>query len=305
MLFGSSMLEVGIGLAFLYLLLASICSAVSETVARIAGLRSSTLRTGIGQLLSDRDFTSIGTAFYGHPLVAALEREAGKLPSYIPARTFSLALLDLVIGDAPDLPTAKARIEAAANAATIPPSLATQLRVLSRRADNSLDAFYGNVEHWFDSQMDRVSGWYKRKASVIIFLLSVAVTVALNANTLSFASNLITNDSVREAFVAAAGASVSASPAPDASPLSPTSSATPGAGSVPISVAQAQADLSTTGLGLGWPQKLPSDLAGWVRAILGLAITAFAVSLGAPFWFDIVSQFVSLRETGLKPKPTD
>jgi hypothetical protein len=34
---------------------------------------------------------------------------------------------------------------------------------------------------------------------------------------------------------------------------------------------------------------------------IGLAMTAFAVSFGAPFWFDLLGRIVNLRATGPKP----
>jgi hypothetical protein len=36
--------------------------------------------------------------------------------------------------------------------------------------------------------------------------------------------------------------------------------------------------------------------------ILGLAITAAAACLGAPFWFDLLNRLGSLRNVGYKPK---
>jgi len=35
--------------------------------------------------------------------------------------------------------------------------------------------------------------------------------------------------------------------------------------------------------------------------LLGCAMTALAVSLGAPFWFDLFGRLVNLRATGAKP----
>jgi hypothetical protein len=35
--------------------------------------------------------------------------------------------------------------------------------------------------------------------------------------------------------------------------------------------------------------------------LLGFLITAFAISLGAPFWFDLLNRFVNLRVSGAKP----
>jgi len=38
--------------------------------------------------------------------------------------------------------------------------------------------------------------------------------------------------------------------------------------------------------------------------IVGLALTAIAISLGAPFWFDLLSMFMRIRGTGDKPEKT-
>jgi hypothetical protein len=38
-----------------------------------------------------------------------------------------------------------------------------------------------------------------------------------------------------------------------------------------------------------------------ILKILGLILTAIAISLGAPFWFDLLNTFMNLRATGEKP----
>jgi hypothetical protein len=38
-----------------------------------------------------------------------------------------------------------------------------------------------------------------------------------------------------------------------------------------------------------------------LRSLLGYIITALAISLGAPFWFDLLSKFIELRYAGKKP----
>ena len=56
-------------------------------------------------------------------------------------------------------------------------------------------------------------------------------------------------------------------------------------------------------LPIGW--KAPLDNAereGWISKLVGWIITALAVSLGAPFWFDMLNKLNSLRSTGIKPK---
>jgi hypothetical protein len=69
--------------------------------------------------------------------------------------------------------------------------------------------------------------------------------------------------------------------------------------------------VSAIGLPLGWKLKLGTgqqDIPNETRLILsklvGLLLTAAALSLGAPFWFDLLSKFVRVRGTGPPPTTT-
>jgi hypothetical protein len=42
----------------------------------------------------------------------------------------------------------------------------------------------------------------------------------------------------------------------------------------------------------------------WLEKLFGWFITTLAVSLGAPFWFDILNKFMNFRAT-IKPKPVE
>jgi hypothetical protein len=94
MLFGSTVLEVALGLMFVYLLLSLLCSAVREYIEAKLNSRAKYLQQGIRLLLNETDGTGMDLAegLYSHGLVRPLYRNAAKLPSYIPSRTFALAL---------------------------------------------------------------------------------------------------------------------------------------------------------------------------------------------------------------------
>src|SRR5947199_1858750 len=103
-LFGSAVLDVAVGLAFIYLLLAIFCTAVNEWLAGVLKTRGKLLLQGITELLNGQVGTYKGQAnaatgflddFYGHPLISGLMRDKTH-PTYIPARTFASFLLDFV-----------------------------------------------------------------------------------------------------------------------------------------------------------------------------------------------------------------
>ena len=53
---------------------------------------------------------------------------------------------------------------------------------------------------------------------------------------------------------------------------------------------------------IGWSTaKLPKGNE-WVWKIIGLVLTTLAVSLGAPFWFDLLNKVTRLRVSGEVPK---
>ena len=115
-MFGSDLLEVLIGIVFIYILVSIICSAVREVVEAWLQTRSAYLEHGIRELLHDVSGTGLAGSLYRHPLIYGLymaeydpqPRPHGRLhrvrwllkkgqglPSYIPSRNFAVALMDM------------------------------------------------------------------------------------------------------------------------------------------------------------------------------------------------------------------
>jgi hypothetical protein len=101
-MFGSNVLEVAIGIIFVYLLLSLMCTALNEGIASLLDKRSSNLFEGIKNLLNDPKFTGLAQQLYNHGLIAGTSQYAadpGKMtrkPSYMSPANFSLALLDIL-----------------------------------------------------------------------------------------------------------------------------------------------------------------------------------------------------------------
>ena len=107
-MFGWAALDVAIGLFFMYLLLSMIGTAIQEAIASLLKLRASNLFQGIANLLNDdnltkvKQFKDLASAVYDHPTIKSLYRSDRRIlgvrlesrPSYIPSRTFLIALLD-------------------------------------------------------------------------------------------------------------------------------------------------------------------------------------------------------------------
>lgn len=301
-MFGLEGIEIAIGLTLVYLTLATICSVIRERVEAVLRTRAVDLERGVRELLGGD--ASLTEALYNHPLISSLFKGSydkgridpktqlmprrGNLPSYIPSDHFVAALLDITLKGAAagssgvQLRTAVTEIEN--------PQLKRLLTSIIDTAQDDIDAVRKWVGDWFNAAMDRVSGWYKRRSQLFILMLSVAVTVAVNANTLTIIERLSIDTSLRQALVE----QVKAAKAPDAD-------------NTPLK------QLGQLDFPLGWSQGWPGPPANPVQPVaaephgwqwwwywalqpgLGLLITALAVSLGAPVWYDIMNRLISLR----------
>lgn len=99
-MFGSQVIEVGIGLAFVYLLLSMLCSVISEWIAGRFALRAQNLEEGMRSLFTDgklADGTALSDAIYKHGLVQSLFRSGGSKPAYIPSEVFASTLLTVLV----------------------------------------------------------------------------------------------------------------------------------------------------------------------------------------------------------------
>jgi hypothetical protein len=390
---GSSIIDIAIGLIFVYLLLSLICSAANEIIESYSKKRAKDLERGVSEMLRD---PALVESLYKHPLIYSLFPKpytpgGDNLPSYIPARNFALALMDIACPAdnqtrsgaagstgaglqnmaAASLP--KLRETLAANT-TLPPDVKKALMTFADAAADDPKKVRENIEGWFDSSMDRVSGWYKRRSQLIVLVVGLVLTILLNVDTLAIVRTLSTDTAMRDSLVAAAqeyaknnptptpapASTPSASPSPLRSPSkvpspSPMSSRSPAgkpsprvappatgasspggsavasvspvtttpkepaAGALPpgpcvgekntpeCRIQQNLAEIKKLGLPIGWtraegdPRSVYVSPQAWFLRIIGWLVTALALSLGAPFWFDMLNKFIVVRST-VKPK---
>lgn len=329
MVFDSIILEIAIGIVFIYVLLSLICTAASEFIARVLALRSNNLAEGIRNLLNDPDAQGLAKDFYKHPLITGFYKEGftdkrmnwlarsslGKRfkidkwfwggPSYIPSHIFVTVLLDIV---APGSTAASKTIQDLRDAVAASNNIDEKTRkALLALIDNSnyrVKDAQKNIEDWFDDAMDRVSGWYKRSMQTIVLVLALVIVFTANADTIMLSNNLAQDSTLRASIVKSAEAftaNQSLTPGSNVS-FNETADAIGQLKVIPMGWSKEPCTLNIFNRTCNTPEQ-QDDYGGWFsRKIIGLLITAFALSLGAPFWFDILSKFVNLRGTG---KPSD
>jgi hypothetical protein len=336
-MFGSTVLDVGLGVILVFLLISFIATALREAIESWRKARAAYLEKGILELLGGSSASDLAKSFYDHPLIYALYRgeyspqeatsgikgfflrnarelfmpRGRSLPTYIPAKNFAGAIIDLAVrGPFPsDYASAQTQAEVSvvtirANAGQLTnPRLIRAVLAATDFANGDVSKVRDNLQDWFDSSMDRVSGWYKRATQVWLFGIGLLLAAILNINTFRIADGLWRDKSLRDAI--AARTEAMARDTTYQRLLVDTTYRKQ-------DLRQAMLALTALNLPIGWSDVAKkeardrSDAGGgsfwsfWLLAFSGYLLTAFAVTLGAPFWFDVLNKFMVIRST-VKP----
>lgn len=424
-MFNNAVLNVAIGLVFIYLLYSLLATTIKEFVATIFSYRSRMLERGIEQMLDGKNFSYYwwdklaniflwlwykitgkanaatvnkaatatgGTMSYfrkgvmnpapavkaantpylkraklnkkaqlfaanitEHPLYrrSAENSLLSKKPAYLSAPVFTDILMD-VLKPAKDRPVTLNDIATAIdNLPAINDDLKDILNIYIEQANGDLQKFRMLVEQWYDETMDRVSGWYKKQANKVLFVIGLLLAFIFNISTISIVNTLSGDETIQKAIVQNASDYVKTHViTQDTTGMDSLKAAT--ANDSTFAIARGQLDSikalynssiaeNNNLLGLGWgdygyakdslqwiqdsikkaktaetlsaKKPMPPKFWGKIgyvfctafsswKILLGFLITALAISLGAPFWFDLLNKFVNLRASGAKPADT-
>ncbi len=137
--------------------------------------------------------------------------------------------------------------------------------------------------------MERVSGWYARKIGLITAVFAIVIVAFTNADTILMFQEFSQDTALSASIVEAADKMVHN-----------------GQGTA-TTFKDIQQEVEELQIPLGWsagkedPRAVPDAADEWVLKVVGLGLTALAISLGAPFWFDFLGRLVNLRKSGKVP----
>ncbi len=289
----SALLDVIISLVFLYLLLGLICTILNELVSSALSLRSKNLQENLKKLLSDNDGGQLVKLFEATGIMKSASSVSGKNgPSYLAPENFTAAIIEAgktaksLSGPIESVMQLSECIDALPDS-----NMKKSLSALIDGTGDEINEAKTRIGDWFDSMMDRAAGQFNRKMKAITAVFAVLVTIAFNADTLAVSNALWKDASLRGQISESAAAFVAEAKNVDEL--------------AEVQIVHAQ----LRPFPIGWDVTSPvhsadwfASLGGFLSKLLGWIITALAVSLGAPFWFDLLKKLVSLRGTGPSPK---
>jgi hypothetical protein len=369
----SSILDIVIGLIFIYLLYSLLVTILQEIIASQFSFRAKILERAVFRMLEDENkfaskFRSVSYLFkktgnggakssmtyeyYKHPLILFLgESDCRGKPAYINKETFSKVIVDLLRGkDVVPGDDIKLLIQKSLNDQTtswgnakINDQTLSYLKSIWADANGDVVKFKHHLENWFEETMDRASTWYKKHVQFILFFVGLAISIAFNVDTLKIIERLEKDPKLRQQLVQQAEAFQEAHPDLDKklllhqakinkfhtlyseNELIANDSLRNKKLNDSLELAhylelkskrdylfdQANTlirnDINNVhhSLGLGWETYDSSSFRNIFYSLIGWMVTALALSLGAPFWFDLLNKLMKLRGSVATPTSDD
>lgn len=232
----SVVMDVAIGLLFIFLLYSLLATSIQEAVATIMHQRANMLYKGIKSMLTNtrpskgplgdlgwylyryiwrelfawlnrlvgqnRSY-SLYNNFYQHPIIKNYgQNQLFKKPSYLSAENFATILVETLKdldGSNRNKTATFAMLQGVLEAKRnlIEPETYSILTFHMNEAAGDIDVLKFRLAKWYNDTMDRVSGWYKRSTQFKLFIIGIAMSITMNIDTIEIADYLSENKTAR------------------------------------------------------------------------------------------------------------
>jgi len=310
-------LDILIGATTVILIFSMAVTVITQAITAFFGRRGKHLLAGLSDLLQqlgidDRACAEeISGAVLSHPLIAGANQRLG---SVIQREEFTKLLLDL----ATDTGAAKLKQETksilvkmlqnngvpdpgatlkqirrvAVQIEAANPALANDVRQTMAILRSSTSDYVARVNAWFDQTMDRVSERFTRYTHVVTISIATVVVLIVQLDTIAIVDRLSIDDKFRDEFVTAAVKDYSTDAAAEAQ--SPDKQVSP---------KQYYDMLGKAGL-ISMPSGSWLHQMSDIRKYPGLLLSILLISLGAPFWYNVLKDLIGLRSSLAKKDDT-
>ena len=320
-------LSLGITLVFVFLLLSIMVTAINDLVFTIWRARAKQLEDFLANLFfNDTLWTELFTRIKDSPFINVLKKDQKSFPGAIPAETFTTALLADITNNTLTIQAVKDAVTA--NHGTKSDFYMMLATLLSK--EPTFDQLRNDLEKMFDNSMERLTGWYKRKAKILSFVVGLIICVTLNVDTITITRNLWHNKDKAEQIATFAAAASKSFQINDSSEVELKSDKeviasikfenkaltksnlgeaiskidTSGGNKKERQLVGSYNILANLDIPIGWSKEnIPVKSEDcwlnfwmWFLKILGMLLTTAAVSLGAPYWFDILNKISPLKK---------
>ncbi|MEG4292448.1 hypothetical protein Q5692_36890 [Microcoleus sp. C2C3] len=315
-----AMLDVAIGLFFIYLILSLLVSGIQELIATVLEWRAKQLKEAIQIILGDNEANDpsakqaqkIANDLWNHPLIRSLNQRKilrGSVgPSYISSKMFAATLLEIIQTDYDfnASGTIDDIVESIKENKKLDPEIQRRIYsialIAQRKAsatEMGIKSLEKEIKIWFDQSMERASGVYNRNVKGVTFLIGLVVTLALNADTFYIFKTLNKDAALRSSINQVATKIIAENKEPSLDNINSYLDITMPLGWSTMEQFKKQVNPRDSAKTKVWDWVL-----GIIKLIFGWLLSAGAIAMGAPFWFDLLGKFINVRNAGQVPEST-
>ena len=151
---------------------------------------------------------------------------------------------------------------------------------------------YDRFQRWFGSAQDRAEQWFQIHARVVTIIAAILVAVFLQLDTVEIYDKLRDQPKLVEALVKSAPAVTEQGGAVLNQSNTTAETSITAFTNLQDQIKNAGFDLAPRGWFARWPKE---GRIWWFNHLFGLLLTAGLLTLGAPFWFNLLKNLMSLR----------
>ncbi|MHA4741987.1 hypothetical protein [Dyadobacter sp. MSC1_007] len=169
-----------------------------------------------------------------------------------------------------------------------------QIDSILHDANNDLVKFKILLENWYNDTMERATGWFKQTTQVILIVIGGVLAVSFDVDTIAIINKLSQDKEARERLIQMS-IEFTEKNAGLIETVSTNSKDTLSAKELNQKIKTLAAKKASIEEDILQVQGIVSSPSSNWSTPLGYLLTVLALSLGAPFWFDLLNKLVSLR----------
>lgn len=319
----SKTLEILIAIALVYFLFSTLVSLIFEWYSFKTQKRGRFLYQSILKLLNDPVNKSYGNLLYNQYSISRLIKDKESFPQYISSAMFADALIDIIGTQSEtvnyenifDISNPKVLVEVKMTEHRIVDPyerfqkgvekmkyspLKSQLRAFQEKTKDYPE-LKKMIMEWFDDYMARVSGWYKHKTKKALFYISLLVSLTFNIDSITLIKKINSDEKFRIDLVKQAETTILkeklANIKLDSTDVEKIDE---------NFFKQADSivtEIENNAIPIGYQGDFQKNQSKnyYVSWLIGILISSFALSFGAPFWFEVMVKAINIRRAGIKP----
>ncbi|MEA5538117.1 hypothetical protein VB834_03625 [Limnoraphis robusta Tam1] len=318
----STVISIAISLSFIYFVLSLITSEIQEVIASVLKLRAKNLKEFIIHLIGESDKTGnlkITKMLYDKYLMSLqtsqsyYQRNSPQL-TYIPPRQFANGIIGILIEELKlnnkeeDYLDDLTKVADKIKESPLPEKLKNEIIIVLRNAnakvvepEKKFETLQQEIETWYQNSTEYASRLYQKKAIILSRVVALLLVIMFNIDTVNIIDHLSKSEVLSSTFSSTVMGVIQSSDRSDyCSENDETLDFKTCMEGIEDEVQILLDRVDNLPIGWNWSdpwkeQFTPLTTGKVINAITGWMISAIAISMGAPFWFDILKNLTRLK----------